>query len=116
MLTGSTFEVVVVLALIAVVHTVVSTLIACKLTRDEQALAETSNTVLVGTFNRMPANDGGRVAGEQKTDISARRRAFRYRLPFAFFVNEVCESENAKRFVHPDGPFIYVRLCTAILS
>jgi hypothetical protein len=47
MLTGSTFEVVVVLALIAVVHTVVSTLIARKLTRDEQALAETSNNVLV---------------------------------------------------------------------
>jgi hypothetical protein len=62
MLTGSTFEVVVVLALIAVVHTVVSTLIARKLTRDEQALAETSNTVLVGTFNRMPANDQLRKA------------------------------------------------------
>jgi hypothetical protein len=62
MLTGSTFEVVVVLALIAVVHTVVSTLIARKLTRDEQALAETSNTVLVGTFDRMPANDQLRKA------------------------------------------------------
>jgi hypothetical protein len=57
MLTGSTFEVVVVLALIAVVHTVVSTLIARKLTRDEQALAETSNNVLVGSFDRMPTND-----------------------------------------------------------
>jgi hypothetical protein len=62
MLTGSTFEVVVVLALIAVVHTVVSTLIARKLTRDEQALAETSNNVLVGTFDRMPANDQPRKA------------------------------------------------------
>jgi hypothetical protein len=62
MLTGSTFEVVVVLALIAVVHTVVSTLIARKLTRDEQALAETSNNVLVGTFDRMPANDQLRKA------------------------------------------------------
>jgi hypothetical protein len=62
MLTGSTFEVVVVLALIAVVHTVVSTLIARKLTRDEQALAETSNNVLVGSFDRMPANDQLRKA------------------------------------------------------
>ena len=62
MLTGSTFEVVVVLALIAVVHTVVSTLIARKLTRDKQALAETSNNVLVGSFDRMPANDQLRKA------------------------------------------------------
>jgi hypothetical protein len=62
MLTGSTFEVVVVLALIAVVHTVVSTLIARKLTRDEQALAETSNNVLVGSFDRMPTNDQLRKA------------------------------------------------------
>jgi hypothetical protein len=37
---------------------------------------------------------GGRVAGEQKTDISARRRAFRSRLPFTFFVNEVCASRQ----------------------
>lgn len=62
MLTGSTFEVVVVLALLAVVHTVVSTLIARKLTHDEQALAETSNNVLVATFDRMPANDQFRKA------------------------------------------------------
>jgi hypothetical protein len=62
MLTGSTFEIVVVLALIAVIHTVVSTFIARKLTRDEQALAETSNNVLVGAFDRMPANDQLRKA------------------------------------------------------
>ena len=62
MLAESTLEVVVVLALIAIVHTVVSTLIARKLTRDEQALAETSNNVLVGTFDRMPANDQLRKA------------------------------------------------------
>jgi hypothetical protein len=62
MLTGSTFEIVVVLALIAIIHTVVSTFIARKLARDEQALAETSNNVLVGTFDRMPANDQLRKA------------------------------------------------------
>jgi hypothetical protein len=57
MLTGTTFEVVALLALIAVVHAVVSTFIARQLTRNEQAPVETRNNVLPGNFARNVAND-----------------------------------------------------------
>ena len=62
MLTGTTLEVVALLALIAVVHAVVSTFIAHQLTRNEQASVETRNNVLPGNFARRPANDQLRKA------------------------------------------------------
>ena len=62
MLTGTTFEVVAVLALLAVVHAVVSTFIARQLVRNEQASVEIRNNVLPGNFARSAANDQPRKA------------------------------------------------------
>jgi hypothetical protein len=62
MLTGTTLEVVALLAVLAVVHAVVSTFIARKLVRTEQASVETRNNVLPGNFARRPANDQLRKA------------------------------------------------------
>ena len=62
MLTGTTLEVVALLALLAVVHAVVSTFIARKLIRNEQAPAETQNNVISGNFTRTFANDQLRKA------------------------------------------------------
>ena len=59
MLTGTTLEVV---AVLAVVHAVVSTFIARKLVRNEQASVETRNNVLPGNFARKMANDQPRKA------------------------------------------------------
>ena len=59
MLTGTTLEVI---ALIAVVHAVVSTFIARHLTRNEQAAVETQNNVISGNFARPSANDQLRKA------------------------------------------------------
>jgi hypothetical protein len=62
MLTGTTLEVVALLALIAVIHAVVSTFIARHLVRNEQASVETQNNVLPGNFARNVANDQLRKA------------------------------------------------------
>ena len=62
MLTGTTVEVVALLALIAVVHAVVSTVIARHLVRTEQASVETQNNVLPGNFARISAKDQLRKA------------------------------------------------------
>jgi hypothetical protein len=56
MLTGTTLEVVALLALIAVVHAVVSTFIARQPVRNEQASVKTRNNVLPGNFVRNIAN------------------------------------------------------------
>jgi hypothetical protein len=57
MLTGTIFEVVALLAVLAVVHAVVSTFIARQLTRSEQASVEVQGNVFNGNFARRPAND-----------------------------------------------------------
>jgi Na+-transporting methylmalonyl-CoA/oxaloacetate decarboxylase gamma subunit len=62
MLTGTTLEVVALLALLAVVHAVVSTFIARQLVHNEQASAETRNNVISGNFARASANDQLRKA------------------------------------------------------
>jgi hypothetical protein len=62
MLTGTTLEVVALLALIAVVHAVVSTFIARQLVRNEQASVESQNNVISGNFARTSANDQLRKA------------------------------------------------------
>jgi hypothetical protein len=62
MLTGTTLEVVALLAFLAVVHAVVSTFIARKLVRNEQASVETQNNVISGNFARTSANDQLRKA------------------------------------------------------
>ena len=62
MLTGTTLEVVALLALIAVVHAVVSTFIVRRLVRNEQASIGTQNNVLPGNFVRNVANDQLRKA------------------------------------------------------
>jgi hypothetical protein len=62
MLTGTTLEVVALLALLAVVHAVVSTFIARQLVRTEQAAVETQNNVISGNFARPSANDQLRKA------------------------------------------------------
>jgi hypothetical protein len=62
MLTGTTLEVVALLALLAVVHAVVSTFIARQLVRNEQAAVEPQNNVISGNFARTSANDQLRKA------------------------------------------------------
>jgi hypothetical protein len=62
LLTGTTFEIVALLAILAVVHAVVSTFIARQLVRNEQASVETRNNVLPGNFARNIANDQLRKA------------------------------------------------------
>jgi len=62
MLTGIILEVVALLALLAIVHAVVSTFIARQLVRNEQALVETQNNVISGNFARTSANDQLRKA------------------------------------------------------
>jgi hypothetical protein len=62
MLTGTTLEVVAFLAVLAVVHAVVSTFIARRLVRNEQAAVETQNNVISGNFARTSANDQLRTA------------------------------------------------------
>jgi hypothetical protein len=62
MLTGTTLEVVALLALIAVVHAVVSTFIARRLVRNEQASVEAWNNVFPGNFALNIANDQLRKA------------------------------------------------------
>jgi len=57
MLTGTTLEAVVLLALLAVVHAVVGAAIARRLTRTGQAPAETRNDVLPGNLARISASD-----------------------------------------------------------
>ena len=62
LLTGTTLEIVALLALIAVVHAIVSTFIVRQLVRNEQASVETRNNVLPGNFARNVANDQLRKA------------------------------------------------------
>jgi hypothetical protein len=62
MLTGTTLEVVALLALIAVVHAIVSTFIARRLVRNEQASIEAQNNVPAGNSVRNVANDQLRKA------------------------------------------------------
>jgi hypothetical protein len=62
MLTGTTLEVVALLALLAVVHAVVSTFIARQPVRNGQASVEVRNNVLPGNFARNIANDQLRKA------------------------------------------------------
>ena len=62
MLTGTTLEVIALLALSAVVHAIVSTFIARRLVRNEQASIEAQNNVLAGNFVRNVANDQLRKA------------------------------------------------------
>ncbi len=62
MLTGTTLEVVALLALLAVVHAVVSTFIARQLVRKEQASVEAQNNVISGNFAQASANDQLRKA------------------------------------------------------
>jgi hypothetical protein len=62
MLTGTNFEVVSLLAGLAVVHAIVSTFIARQLVRNEQAAAETQNNVISGNIARTSANDQLRKA------------------------------------------------------
>ena len=62
MLTGTTLEVVALLALIAVGHAIVSTFIVRRLVRNEQASIEAQNNVLPGNFARNVANDQLRKA------------------------------------------------------
>ena len=62
MLTGTTLEVTALLAVLAVVHAVVSTFIARRLVRNEQAAVETHNNVVPGNFARTFANDQLRKA------------------------------------------------------
>ena len=62
MLTGTILEVVALLALLAVVHAVVSTFIARQLVRNEQTLIESQNNVISGNFARTSANDQFRKA------------------------------------------------------
>jgi hypothetical protein len=62
MLTGTTLEVVVLLALVAVGHAIVSTFIVRRLVRNEQASIEAQNNVLPGNFARNVANDQLRKA------------------------------------------------------
>ena len=62
MLTGTTFEAVTILALIAVAHTLVSTFIATRLSAGEKATGEKSGAARVSApatpaFGRTPAND-----------------------------------------------------------
>ena len=59
MLTGTILEVV---ALLAVVHAVVSTFIARQMVRNKQASVETQNNVISGNFARTSANDQLRKA------------------------------------------------------
>jgi hypothetical protein len=56
MLTRAILEVVAFIAVLAVVHAVVSTFIVRQLVRNEQALVETKNNVLSGNFARTSAN------------------------------------------------------------
>jgi hypothetical protein len=51
-----------VLALVAIVHAVVSAFITRRLTRNGQASAEIQGKVLTGNFARRPANDQRRTA------------------------------------------------------
>ena len=62
MLTGTTLEVVSLLAVLAVVHVIVSTFIARHLVRNEPAPVETRNHVLPGNFARKITNDQPRKA------------------------------------------------------
>jgi hypothetical protein len=62
MLTGTTLEVVGLLALVAVIHAIVSTFIARSLVRNEQASVESQNNVLPGNFARTSANNQLRKA------------------------------------------------------
>lgn len=62
MLTGTTFEAVAILALIAVAHAVISTVIAKRLSAGEKALAQNSGATRVSAtagpvFGSTPAND-----------------------------------------------------------
>jgi hypothetical protein len=62
MLTGTTLEIVALLAVLAIVHAIVSTFIARQLVRNEQASVEARNNVLPGNFARNVANDQLRKA------------------------------------------------------
>jgi MFS superfamily sulfate permease-like transporter len=62
MLTGTTFEAVAILALIAVAHTVISTVIAKRLSAGEKASGQNSgatgvSTTAIPVFGSTPAND-----------------------------------------------------------
>lgn len=62
MLTGTTFEAVVILALIAAAHTVISTVIAKRLSASEKASAQNSgatgvSAIITPAFGSTPAND-----------------------------------------------------------
>ena len=57
MLTGTTFEALAILALIAVVHTLVSTFLATRLSVGEKADAARVSAPIAPAFGRTPAND-----------------------------------------------------------
>jgi hypothetical protein len=57
MLTGTTLEVVALLALITVVHTLVSAFIVKRLTAGEKAVAAKVSVSTAPAFGRTPAND-----------------------------------------------------------
>jgi hypothetical protein len=62
MLTGTTFEAIAILALIAVAHTVISTVIAKRLSAGEKASVQNSgatgvSATITPTFGSTPAND-----------------------------------------------------------
>ena len=62
MLTGTAFDTVVVLALIAIAHLVVSTFIATRLTRAEQTATEPRTPARNAAFSQVSANDQFRKA------------------------------------------------------
>jgi hypothetical protein len=57
MLTGTTFEAIAILALIAVVHTIVSTFIATRLAAGEKSDTMRVSATTAPAFGRTPAND-----------------------------------------------------------
>lgn len=62
MLTGTNFEAIAILALVAVVHTVVSMVITRKLTGSEQVSTRPATSIIQGAVAPTPANDGLRNA------------------------------------------------------
>jgi len=62
MLTGTTFEAIAILALIAVAHAIVSTFIATRLVAGEKSEATGVSAITVPAFGRTPANDQIRKA------------------------------------------------------
>ncbi|UEM04397.1 hypothetical protein JL101_002850 [Skermanella rosea] len=62
MLTGTNFEAIAILALLAVAHAVVSMVITRRLTGVEQVSARPAASIITGAVTPTPANDGLRNA------------------------------------------------------